>query len=154
MQQIHFFERAFADRQFIYDRPLQRAARLRRGVRCAAKRDHRIARNKDLWIAFAQCALDQAACDLWGKLQGAPVYKLWGLSAEKMPLTDYTIGIDSVAKMVAKMREFPDWPIYKIKLGTQEDLEIVRELRRHTRAVFRVDANCRWPFWSRHSGRL
>src|SRR5687767_3610593 len=43
---------------------------------------------------FAHCALDQAACDLWGKLSGAPVYKLWGLSAEKTPLTDYTIGID------------------------------------------------------------
>ncbi|MCA9234960.1 MAG: dipeptide epimerase, partial [Planctomycetales bacterium] len=35
-------------------------------------------------------------------------------------------------------------PIYKIKLGTPHDLEIVRELRRHTRAVFRVDANCAW----------
>lgn len=93
---------------------------------------------------FAHCALDQAAHDLWGKLRGAPVYKLWGLSADKLPLTDYTIGIDEIDKMVAKMREFPDWPIYKIKLGTQNDLEIVRELRRHTSAIFRVDANCGW----------
>ncbi|MCW5559679.1 MAG: dipeptide epimerase, partial [Verrucomicrobiae bacterium] len=36
------------------------------------------------------------------------------------------------------------WPIYKIKLGTPEDLEIVRELRRHTDAAFRVDANTAW----------
>jgi L-alanine-DL-glutamate epimerase-like enolase superfamily enzyme len=46
--------------------------------------------------------------------------------------------------MVAKMNEFPGWPIYKIKLGTDRDLEIVRELRKHTQATFRVDANCGW----------
>jgi L-alanine-DL-glutamate epimerase-like enolase superfamily enzyme len=46
--------------------------------------------------------------------------------------------------MVAKMNEFPGWPIYKIKLGTDHDLEIVRELRKHTQATFRVDANCGW----------
>ena len=43
-----------------------------------------------------------------------------------------------------KMREFDGWPIYKIKLGTPDDLAIVRELRRHTTAIFRVDANCAW----------
>ena len=93
---------------------------------------------------FAQCALDQAAHDLWGKKLGKPVYQLWGLDANKSPLSDYTIGIDKIDVMVAKMREFPDWPIYKIKLGTPDDLEIVRELRKHTDAVFRVDANCAW----------
>ena len=46
--------------------------------------------------------------------------------------------------MVAKLNEMPGWPIYKIKLGTSEDLEIVRQLRRHTDATFRVDANCGW----------
>ncbi len=42
------------------------------------------------------------------------------------------------------LQEFAGWPIYKIKLGTPDDLKIVRELRRHTTAVFRVDANCSW----------
>ena len=93
---------------------------------------------------FAQCALDQAAHDLWGKKMGKPVYELWGLDASKIPLSDYTIGIDKIETMVAKMQEFPDWPIYKIKLGTPDDLAIVRELRKHTDAVFRVDANCAW----------
>jgi L-alanine-DL-glutamate epimerase-like enolase superfamily enzyme len=51
---------------------------------------------------------------------------------------------DSIDAMVAKLREFPGWPVYKIKLGTAEDLEIVRSLRQHTDAVFRVDANCAW----------
>ncbi|MFO0819697.1 MAG: dipeptide epimerase [Pirellulales bacterium] len=93
---------------------------------------------------FAQCALDQAAYDLWGKLCDSPVYRLWGLKADRIPLTNYTIGIDSIEVMVAKMNEFPNWPVYKIKLGTKQDLQIVEALRRHTNAVFRVDANCGW----------
>ena len=93
---------------------------------------------------FALNALDQAIHDLWGKLQGAPVYKLWGLSTDKIPDSDYTLGIDTPEKMVAKMLEMPGWPVYKIKLGTANDLEIVRELRKHTDALFRVDANCGW----------
>ena len=85
------------------------------------------------------------AChDLWGKVRQAPVWKLWGLSLDKLPPTDYTIGIDTIDRMVAKLQEFAGWPVYKIKLGTPDDLEIVRTLRRHTDAVFRVDANCGW----------
>lgn len=93
---------------------------------------------------FALCALDEAAHDLWGKREGAPVWKLWGLSLKNLPLSDYTIGIDTIDKMVAKMKEFDGWPIYKIKLGTDDDLEIVRELRKHTAAIFRIDANTAW----------
>lgn len=93
---------------------------------------------------FALCALDQAAYDLWGKQQGKPVYELWGLSTEHVPQSNFTIGIDTIEVMIAKLREMPGWPIYKIKLGTPHDLEIVQELRRHTDAVFRVDANCGW----------
>lgn len=92
---------------------------------------------------FAQCALDEAAHDLFAKKKNLKLYQVWGLSIDKNPLTNFTIGIDSVEKMVAKMQELP-WPIYKIKLGTNEDLRIVQELRRHTNSVFRVDANCAW----------
>ncbi|MHB1037981.1 MAG: dipeptide epimerase [Pirellulales bacterium] len=94
--------------------------------------------------SFAQCALDCAAYDLWGKLRGQPVWKLWGLSLDRLPPSDYTIGIDAIETMVAKLREFPGWPVYKIKLGTPDDLAIVRQLRKHTVAAFRVDANCAW----------
>ncbi|HUE74061.1 MAG TPA: dipeptide epimerase [Pirellulaceae bacterium] len=93
---------------------------------------------------FAHCAIDQAAWDLCGKLRGLKTYELWGLSADSVPASDYTIGIDAIDVMVAKLKEFDGWPIYKIKLGTDRDLEIVRELRRHTAAIFRVDANCGW----------
>jgi L-Ala-D/L-Glu epimerase len=93
---------------------------------------------------FALCALDQAAHDLWGKQLGKPVYELWGLSTTEVPHSNFTIGIDTIETMVAKLAEMPGWPIYKIKLGTPHDLEIVQELRKHTDAVFRVDANCGW----------
>ncbi|RRB01289.1 dipeptide epimerase [Larkinella rosea] len=92
---------------------------------------------------FAQCALDEAAHDLVAKRAGQPLYQHWNLDATHNPITDYTIGIDSVETMVQKMQELP-WPLYKIKLGTPDDLTIVRELRKHTDAVFRVDANCAW----------
>ena len=93
---------------------------------------------------FALCALDEAAYDLWGKQRDASVYQLWGLNTDHNVLSNFTIGIDAIDVMVQKMAETPGWPIYKIKLGTDHDLEIVRELRRHTDAVFRVDANCGW----------
>jgi L-alanine-DL-glutamate epimerase-like enolase superfamily enzyme len=93
---------------------------------------------------FSLCALDQAAHDLWGKRLGKPVYELWGLTTEKIPASNYTIGIDTLPKMIEKLNEFPDWPIYKIKLGTDRDIEIVRGLRQVTNATFRVDANCGW----------
>jgi len=93
---------------------------------------------------FAQCALDTAAWDLWGKLRGQPVWKLWGLDVADCPPSDYTIGIDAIDVMAAKLREQPDWPVYKIKLGRDNDLEVVRALRGETGAVFRVDANCAW----------
>ena len=94
--------------------------------------------------SFAQCALDLAAHDLWGKRKGRAVWDLWGLSTDHCPATDYTIGLDPVEKMVAKMREFPDWPIYKVKLPAEGGLSILRELRKHTEATFRIDANMSW----------
>lgn len=92
---------------------------------------------------FAQCALDEAAHDLFSKKKNKKLYESWGLLPDHNPLTNFTIGIDTIEKMVSKMKELP-WPIYKIKLGTSEDLRIVKELRKNTDAKFRVDANCAW----------
>lgn len=92
---------------------------------------------------FALCALDIAYNDLYARKKGKKLYDLWGYTTNHNPKTDYTIGIDSIEKMVSKMIELP-WPIYKIKLGTKEDIAIVTELRKHTNAIFRIDANCGW----------
>ncbi len=92
---------------------------------------------------FLVCALDIASWDMYGKLRKKPLYQLWNLDYSKAPMCDYTIGIDTVEKMVEKMKEKP-WPIYKIKMGVPGDIELVEELRKHTDAVFRVDANAGW----------
>lgn len=92
---------------------------------------------------FALCALDLAYNDLYARQKEQKLYELWEYDTSHNPLTDYTIGIASIDEMVSKMKEMP-WPIYKIKLGTKEDIEIVTELRKHTDAIFRVDANCGW----------
>ena len=93
---------------------------------------------------FAQCALDMALYDLWGKKQGKRTYELWELDPKTNPVTDYTIGIDETDIMIKKMKEFDGWPVFKIKLGTDRDMEIMRKLRENTSAVLRIDANCAW----------
>lgn len=93
---------------------------------------------------FLVCALDMAGWDLFGKMKGKPLYELWNTPwREDVPVTDYTIGIDDIDTMVAKMKAKP-WPVYKIKLGTDNDIEIIEALRQQTTAVFRVDANAGW----------
>ncbi len=93
--------------------------------------------------SFVRCGLDMAANDLWARREGKPLYEMWGLDPVDAPTTSYTIGIASIDEMVAKLKEKP-WPIYKIKLGTSDDLAIIQALRDHTDAVFRVDANTAW----------
>lgn len=92
---------------------------------------------------FLVCALDIAAWDIYGKMRDKKLYELWKGDISRNPLTDFTIGIDSIDKMVAKMKERP-WPIYKIKVGTADDIGIVKALRENTDAILRVDANAGW----------
>ena len=93
--------------------------------------------------SFLICALDMAGWDIYGKMKRQPLYNLWNLTTDNAPLTDYTIGIDSIENMINKMKEKP-WPIYKIKVGHKDDIETVAALRKHTNAIFRVDANAAW----------
>ncbi|HEX8462451.1 MAG TPA: dipeptide epimerase [Segetibacter sp.] len=92
---------------------------------------------------FLVCALDMACWDLFGKMKGKQLHQVWNTEMNYNTLTDYTIGIDTTKKMIEKMVEKP-LPIYKIKVGTKDDVEIVEELRKHTTAIFRVDANAGW----------
>jgi len=92
---------------------------------------------------FLVCALDMAGWDLFGKMKNQSLYKLWNTEWKNIPFTDYTIGIDSIEKMVEKMQSKP-WPVYKIKVGTPNDIETLTALRKHTNALFYVDANAAW----------
>jgi len=93
--------------------------------------------------SFLVCALDMAGWDIYGKMKKKQLYNLWNLNLDTTPLTDFTIGIDNVENMVQKMKEQP-WPIYKIKVGFENDIDTVALLRKETNAIFRVDANAAW----------
>jgi L-alanine-DL-glutamate epimerase-like enolase superfamily enzyme len=92
---------------------------------------------------FLVCALDMAGWDLYGKMRGMPLKAVWAFEKVYTPVTDYTIGIDTVDAMVAKMQETP-WPVYKVKLGTAYDIDIIKTLRANTSSVIRIDANAAW----------
>ena len=92
---------------------------------------------------FLICALDQAYWDVYAQVCKSTTRTLLGYSNTSKLQTSYTIGLDSKDKMLDKMLATP-WPIYKIKLGGDEDLEILRELRKHTESIFRVDPNGGW----------
>jgi L-alanine-DL-glutamate epimerase-like enolase superfamily enzyme len=77
---------------------------------------------------FLVCALDIAGWDLYGKLHGRPLRSFWSKYGDPAPPTDYTIVIDDPQKMVEKMKA-KHWPIYKIKVGTDNDIEIIETLR-------------------------
>ena len=93
--------------------------------------------------SFLVCALDMAGWDLMGKLRKLPLYRMLAEGATAAPVTDYTLGIDTTDRMVKKMMEMP-WPVYKIKVGTDGDLERILALRQHTDSIFRLDANAGW----------
>lgn len=92
---------------------------------------------------FLVCALDIAAWDMYGKVKRKKLYEFWDGDISKNPITDYTIGIDSIEKMIEKVREKP-WPVYKVKMGTHDDIAIVTALRQNTDSLIRVDANAGW----------
>ncbi|KAA3610408.1 MAG: dipeptide epimerase [Calditrichaeota bacterium] len=92
----------------------------------------------------AKAAIDMAILDWAGKKLNAPLFKMFGLNPEKAPLTSYSIGIDSIENMQQRVREKADMPIYKIKLGKDNDREIIEGIREVTDHVIRVDANEGW----------
>lgn len=101
---------------------------------------------------FLVCALDMAGWDLWGQMKKQSLHTLWGTEwhTKKLdctislpPICDYTLGIDPIEKMVQKMEAHP-WPIYKVKVGTEFDIDMITALRKHTDKPIRVDANAGW----------
>lgn len=93
---------------------------------------------------FLIAALDIAGWDLFAQLRRQPLHQLLRLPW-KAPLTDYTLGVDTAENMIAKMQAHP-WPIYKIKMRSPDDVDLVRALRASSDARFRVDANEAFSF--------
>jgi len=91
-------------------------------------------------------AISAALHDLAGKKLGVPVYRLWGLDPAKAPLSSFTIAIAaSEEELLQRVEQAADYPVLKIKLGTDHDAQIIRTVRKAApNKVLRVDANAAW----------
>ncbi len=93
----------------------------------------------------AKAAVDIALHDLVGKLLGQPWWRIWGLDASKAPETTFTIGIDTPEVVRQKTRECADqFRILKVKVGLDNDYEMIRTIREVTDLPLAVDANQGW----------
>ena len=91
----------------------------------------------------AQAAVDIALHDLWGKMIGQPLYRLFGLTPAPLPPTSFTISIDTPEVMAARVKEL-NYPVIKVKLGADDAEASVAAIRQASNARLRVDANAAW----------
>ena len=92
----------------------------------------------------AKAALDMAVMDWVGKSLNVPLYRYFGLDTSQAPPTSYSIGIDTTETIREKVRQAETFPILKVKLGTDNDEEIIKTIRSETAKPLRVDANEGW----------
>lgn len=92
----------------------------------------------------AKASVDIALHDLLGKIMGQPWYKIWGLSPEKTPNTSFTIGIDKADVVRQKVDEAAPYKVIKVKMGLDNDKELVEIIRPKTDKPLCVDANQGW----------
>jgi L-alanine-DL-glutamate epimerase-like enolase superfamily enzyme len=91
-----------------------------------------------------KAGIDIALHDLDGKLQQKPCWQLLENDPSKMPLTSFTIGIDTPEVIIKKVRENPNCKIIKVKLGRDSDKELIKTIRSVTDLPLFVDANQGW----------
>lgn len=92
----------------------------------------------------AKASVDIALHDLLGKIMGQPWYKIWGLSPEKTPNTSFTIGIGKADVVRQKVDEAAPYKVIKVKMGLDNDRELVEIIRSKTDKPLCVDANQGW----------
>ena len=95
--------------------------------------------------APAKAAVDIALHDLFGQLLGQPLFRIWGLDAAKAPSTTFTIGIDTPEVVREKTLECAGkFNILKVKVGLDNDEEMIKTIRSVTDLPLAVDANQGW----------
>lgn len=98
-----------------------------------------------LWEnASAKAAISMALHDLLGRRHSLPLYRWLGLDLARVPPTSFTIGIDEPEAMREKVRAAERYPILKIKMGFDRDVEVLETIRAATDKPIRVDANEGW----------
>lgn len=95
-------------------------------------------------VQSAKTAVEMAWLDWWGKSQNQPLWKLWNAPSQTTPPTSFTIGLDEIDIMQKKVKGAEDYPILKVKLGTDRDKEIIEGIREISDQTIRVDANEGW----------
>ena len=95
-------------------------------------------------VKAAQAALEMAWLDWYGKDQQQPLWQIWNAPQSTGPTTSYTIGLDEIGVMQEKVEAAKNYPVYKVKLGTDRDRSIIKALREVTDKPIRVDANEGW----------
>lgn len=92
----------------------------------------------------AKAAVDIALHDLVGKLMGQPWHRIWGLDAGKAPVTTFTIGIDTAEVVREKTKEAAGFRMLKVKLGKDNDREMIETIRSITDVPLTADPNQGW----------
>lgn len=92
----------------------------------------------------AKCAVDVALHDWVGKKLNVPLWKMWGLNPQNAPFSSFTIAIDTKEIVQQKVLEATDFPILKIKVGLENDREMIEAIREITDKPLYVDANEGW----------
>jgi L-alanine-DL-glutamate epimerase-like enolase superfamily enzyme len=93
----------------------------------------------------AKSAISAALHDIIGKRLGVPVHRLWGLDPADAGESSFTIGIADNDGLRQRVADAAEYPILKVKLGTDRDMEIIRVVRDAAPGKrIRVDANAAW----------
>ena len=92
----------------------------------------------------AKASVDIALHDLLGKLLKQPWHRIMGLDPLKTPNTSFTIGIDKPEVVIQKVKEASPYKILKVKLGQENDKEMIETVRSVTDKPICVDVNQGW----------
>jgi L-alanine-DL-glutamate epimerase-like enolase superfamily enzyme len=91
-----------------------------------------------------KAAIDIALNDLNGKILHQPCYQIFGSDPTKMPVTSYTVGIDTPEVIREKLKDAEGFKVIKVKLGRDNDKELIQTIRSVTDLPLYVDANQGW----------
>jgi L-alanine-DL-glutamate epimerase-like enolase superfamily enzyme len=91
-----------------------------------------------------KAAIDIALHDLDGKLKQQPCWQLMGSNPALMPVSSFTIGIDTPEMIIKKIKEAEGFKVIKVKLGRNDDKELINTIRSVTDVPLYADANQGW----------